>query len=275
MAASWPKCLELVIPLKLSINDPDAEGTTPLHLAAQSGDAAVVQALVRAGAAVNAQDHSGNTPLHSIFFGEEFRPDIEFPVFHAMVAAGVDRSIRNTEDKTAFDLATQWHYPMEYLELLKPGPSSVEHAKAFIWLGDDRYCELLPKAMVSVELDEKTWPSCEHYFHAQKTADACLREHMRQAPTAADALCRLRDVGSKVSSTWHQKCDEVMRAALLAKFKQHAHLREKLIETGTAMLISDSNCDWYWAERPGVVFNTIGQMLMSIRDGLRTVTELV
>jgi predicted NAD-dependent protein-ADP-ribosyltransferase YbiA (DUF1768 family) len=61
-----------------------------------------------------------------------------------------------------------------------------------------------------------------------------------------------------------------MRSALLAKFTQHATLRDALLATRTATLISDSNCESYWVERPGVVFNTIGKMLMEIRAQLRS-----
>ena len=48
------------------------------------------------------------------------RPDIEFPTFQALIDAGADRSLRNKEGKTAFDLAVQWRYPQEYLHLLNP-----------------------------------------------------------------------------------------------------------------------------------------------------------
>lgn len=39
-------------------------GSTPLHLAATNPDVGAVQALLAAGANVNAQDDEGNTPLH-------------------------------------------------------------------------------------------------------------------------------------------------------------------------------------------------------------------
>jgi len=268
-AGCWPECLAFALPLGLPINEQNAAGATPLHLAAQSANPPTVHALLRAGATASAQDHDGNTPLHSIFFSEEFRPDIEFPVFHALVAAGADPSIRNKEGKTPFDLATQWRYPEEYLALLQCG-SDARSAGSFIWLGSDDYLDFLPQAIKPFELEGQLWPSCEHYFQAQKVNDPEIRERIRQAPSAADAVCRFRESKLKPSRSWPKKCDTFMRSALLAKFTQHAALRDALLATGTATLISDSNCESYWTERPGVVFNTIGKMLMEIRAQLRS-----
>jgi ankyrin repeat protein len=120
LAAAWPECLRPLLECGLPINYPDAEGRTPLHYAARSSSESSIPLLVASGASVDAQDSDGNTPLHIIFFGEEFRPDIEFPTFEALVTARANRTLRNKDGKTAFDLATQWHYPREYLRLLKP-----------------------------------------------------------------------------------------------------------------------------------------------------------
>jgi len=241
-SACWPRSLDLILPWGLDINEADEEGVTPLHLAARGGDPVALKMLINAGASLDVPNHAGNTPLHSIFFSEAFRPDVEFPTFHALVAAGANRSIRNHEGKSAFDLAKQYEYPIEYLELLKPSLAGKEHADSFIWLGDERYIDFLPKALVTVELDGRQWSSCDHYFHAQKTDDLEVCEQMRQATTGAEALGCFRDAGLKPPGDWPQRCDEIMRRVLLAKFQRHAPLRQRLIETGTATLISDSNC---------------------------------
>jgi predicted NAD-dependent protein-ADP-ribosyltransferase YbiA (DUF1768 family) len=57
-------------------------------------------------------------------------------------------------------------------------------------------------------------------------------------------------------------------AALRSKFTQHVALRAQLLATGDAILVSDSNCDWYWVENRSAGFNAIGKMLMRIRDEL-------
>ena len=111
-------CLDSLLRLRLPIDEANDEGQTPLHLAAQCGIPAPVEMLLRAGASVNIQDRTGNTPLHAVFFGDEPRPDIEYPIFHALVSSGVDRSIKNIEGKTPFDLAVEWGSPEQYLKLL-------------------------------------------------------------------------------------------------------------------------------------------------------------
>ncbi len=263
-AAWWLPCLIPVLPLGLPVNETNAEGTTPLHVAASSGDARAVEALVKAGASLNVQNHDGNTPLHLAFSEEELRPDVEFPIFQALVVAGIDRSIRNAEGKTAHDLAVGHRYPREYLQLL-------EVAAPVIWLGAAEYLDFLPRAMIGFKMDGENWPSCEHYFHGQRVDDVQARERIRQARSTTEALHRLREADKKPRGhVWSRPfCDTVMRAALSAKFRQNHELGERLLATGDVLLVSDSNCDSYWQEKPGAEFNEIGKMLMSIRAELR------
>jgi uncharacterized protein len=270
-AAAWPKCLEVVLPLGLDINAQNQSGRTPLHNAAQSGDYYAVPILIRAGASPNIQDREGNTPLHLIFESEEYRPDVEFPVFLELVAGGADRAIRNAAGKTPADVAAEVRYPEEYLQLLNP--VAARPARNFIWLWEEPFRDFLPTAMIGIDLDGASWPSVQHYFHAQKTTDSAVREHIRAAATPEDALLRFRESKAKQSANWNTKCDAIMRRALLAKFQQHKILHEILLGTNDATLVSDSNCDSYWLERNGVQFNTLGRMIMEIRSELRALNS--
>jgi ribA/ribD-fused uncharacterized protein len=261
-------CISELLRHGLPVDEPNADGRTPLHLAATVSDRAGVLALLGAGASANAGDNSGNSPLHLAFSDYEPRPDHEFPVFHALVAAGADRSTRNAEGLTAYDLAVHHQYPEEYRRLLDPVAAAPP--EAFVWLGEEAYADFLPRALVRIDFDGVEWPSSEHYFHARKTADADVRERMRQAPTLAEALRRLHEKRIKAPNDWPARCGEVMRFALSEKFRQHVELRARLLATGDAVLVSDSQCDNYWYEAPGVApFNAIGHMLMELRSKLR------
>lgn len=120
IGAEWTNHLKLVIGLGLPVNARDEKGRTPLHDVAGNLGNESVPLLMAAGAEANVQDADGNSPLHIIFFSDEFRPDIEFPTFQALVDAGVDRSLKNLKGKTAYDLAVQYDYPQQYLDLLRP-----------------------------------------------------------------------------------------------------------------------------------------------------------
>lgn len=102
----------------LNINARDKTGLTTLHYAARGAADETIPLLLSEGSNANAQDDDGNTPLHIIFFSDEFRPDIEFQTFKALVDGGADKTIKNKKDKTPYDLAKKYQYPAEYLELL-------------------------------------------------------------------------------------------------------------------------------------------------------------
>ncbi len=248
-SAPWPKCLEVVLPLGLPLEQANAKGRTSLHCAAQSGSHEGAQLLLQAGACVNAQDHDGNTAIHLIFDSDEFRPDIEFPVFLALVEAGADLTLRNRAGQTAHDLATRWSYPAEYLRLLHPDGTGARPG-TFLWLGSDPGLrEFLPRAEIPIQIDGKRFPSSQAWFEARKL------EVLQQ---------RL---------SWAAHCDATMLEALRQKFLQHSVLSKRLLATGDAQLIADSAVEgcWggYWTERQGTPFNALGHMLMKVREELQ------
>ncbi|MFT3784400.1 MAG: ankyrin repeat domain-containing protein [Nibricoccus sp.] len=120
LAATSAPAVKMFLNRGLDINRRDAKGLTALHHAARHAADETIPLLLAAGADVDARDNDGNTPLHMIFFGDEFWPDIEFPTFQALVAGGAQKSIRNSQGETAFDLARRFSDPGEYLHLLDP-----------------------------------------------------------------------------------------------------------------------------------------------------------
>lgn len=87
------------------INTPNGDGETPLHRAANEGDAAAMLDLIARGANVNVKDVRGQTPLHAMF---EHKTSLA--VVKALLAAGADVNARSVSDRTPLHEA-YWRNP--------------------------------------------------------------------------------------------------------------------------------------------------------------------
>jgi ribA/ribD-fused uncharacterized protein len=125
-----------------------------------------------------------------------------------------------------------------------------------------------------VTLNGKRWPTTEHYFQGQKFADTPHEEAVRQANSPAIAARIGRDRKRPLRRDWEAVKDAVMREAVLAKFTQHADLRETLLDTGDAEIVEHTARDSYWGDGgDGSGRNMLGRILMSVRDELRRAEE--
>jgi ribA/ribD-fused uncharacterized protein len=135
-----------------------------------------------------------------------------------------------------------------------------------------------------IVVDEKSWPTVEHYYQAQKSHDAAYRAAIRGAATPGQAK-RLgaypelpksrsehswfRRNGRKVRADWPEQKVEVMRRAVRAKFAQNAELGEKLRATAGTEIVEDSRFDEFWGcGRDGLGLNWLGRILMEVREEL-------
>jgi N-glycosidase YbiA len=120
-------------------------------------------------------------------------------------------------------------------------------------------------------LDELYWATSEHYFQAQKFIDTLYLEKVRQTKMPKDAARMGRDRSLPLRSDWQQVKDDVMRKAVLQKFKTHADIRAILLTTGDEVLMENSPIDYYWGcGKDGSGTNKLGQILMEVREILRT-----
>ena len=79
-----------------------------------------------------------------------------------------------------------------------------------------------------------------------------------------------RDRKQKLRRDWESVKVGVMRAAVLAKFTQHAELRALLLSTGDAKLVEHTENDYYWGDGgDGSGKNMLGRILMQVRESLR------
>lgn len=120
------------------------------------------------------------------------------------------------------------------------------------------------------ELDGAYWPTCEHYFQAQKFAGTPHAEQIRQVKLPKDAAKMGRDRKRPLRPDWEQVKDDVMRRGVLRKFETHADIREVLLSTDTEEIVENSPIDYYWGSgADGSGQNRLGQILMEVRENLR------
>lgn len=79
-----------------------------------------------------------------------------------------------------------------------------------------------------------------------------------------------RDRKKPLRKDWESVKVDAMRRAVLAKFTQHAELREELLATGDAKIVEHTDRDDYWGDGgDGSGKNMLGRILMEVREALR------
>jgi N-glycosidase YbiA len=125
-----------------------------------------------------------------------------------------------------------------------------------------------------VEMDDGYWRTVEHYFQAQKFADADYKEKIRNATTPKQAKSLGRSRALPIRTDWEVVKEGIMKAALRKKFTTHPELKTLLLETGEEELIEDAPTDYYWGcGRTRTGKNRLGALLMEVRAELRAETD--
>jgi len=121
-----------------------------------------------------------------------------------------------------------------------------------------------------IEVDGRWWPTTEHYFQAQKFAGTPHEEEVRRALTPKDAANMGRERKRPLRHDWEQVKDDVMRQAVLRKFKTHTAIRELLLSTGDEPIVENAPGDYYWGcGADGSGKNMLGIILVEVRAMLR------
>lgn len=132
------------------------------------------------------------------------------------------------------------------------------------------YGEFSNFALFPVFLDNKWWPTSEHYYQAHKYDRPELIEWVRAAQSPAEAALRGRDKNIPKRLDWDQRKDEIMEKAVQDKFSRYPELQNLLLSTGNARLYEHTENDCYWGDcndRTGK--NKLGLLLEKIRASLR------
>ena len=131
------------------------------------------------------------------------------------------------------------------------------------------YGELSNFAPYPIVLKGKRWPTSEHYFQAQKFANAKDQEEIRAVSSPMIAARMGRDRKRKLRRDWERVKIGIMREAVEAKFRQHDDLRALLAATGDAKLIEHTENDDFWGDGgDGSGRNELGRVLMAVRESL-------
>jgi len=122
-----------------------------------------------------------------------------------------------------------------------------------------------------IAMDGVRWPTVEHRFQAMKYPhDEDRRERIRAAGTPREAKQIAWEKGTNRRDDWDLVRDNVMLAAVRAKFVQNADARELLLSTGDEELIEHTGDDGYWGDGgDGGGVNKLGRVLMLVRAELR------
>ncbi len=137
------------------------------------------------------------------------------------------------------------------------------------------YGEFSNFAPYPIRLKGKVWPTSEHYFQAQKFPGTEHEEAIRLAKSPMIAARMGRSRKRPLRPDWEAVKEDVMREAVLAKFTQHAKLRELLLSTGDALLVEHTRNDAYWGDGgDGSGRNALGQILMEVREQLQQARDV-
>ena len=122
----------------------------------------------------------------------------------------------------------------------------------------------------SFELEDKYWPTVEHYYEAMKFADTEYQEKIRTSESAEIANQLGHDKKQKRVKDWKKNRMVMMIRAIYTKCKSHPEITEKLIETGNDKLMENSQYDYFWGcGRDRLGSNTYGKVLMNVRNKLK------
>lgn len=118
------------------------------------------------------------------------------------------------------------------------------------------------------------YPTAEHAYQAGKALKPAVREWILRAPTPALAAMAAHGLYTwDVVPNWACIKVDRMRAVLKAKFSQHENLKQLLLDTGSRRLVeagtTNNAVNRFWGEVDGKGENTLGKLLMELRQELR------
>lgn len=121
------------------------------------------------------------------------------------------------------------------------------------------------------ELEGQYFKTAEHYFQAMKFKNSPQdMQDVIRAKTPKLAAEVGRDRRRPLRPDWESVKDDVMRTAVLQKFRTHAGIRLILLGTGDEDIVENAPGDRYWGiGADGTGKNMLGRILVETRTILR------
>ena len=119
-------------------------------------------------------------------------------------------------------------------------------------------------------LEEKEWPSVEHYFQAMKFENVNYQEKIRAAKSPKQARKLGRSRRQKIRKDWSKIKVVIMTRAVYTKCRSYPTLSSQLLESSGNKIVENSQYDYFWGcgrDRRGE--NKYGQVLMNVRKKLQ------
>lgn len=120
-------------------------------------------------------------------------------------------------------------------------------------------------------LDGFEWSTVEHYYQAMKFVDGDFQAKIRTAATSKSAKKIGQSWFKKKRSDYKEVRTTLMTRAIYIKAKTYSNIANKIIGTGNAEIVENSQFDYYWGcgrdQRGG---NHYGKVIMNVRKKLLT-----
>lgn len=122
-----------------------------------------------------------------------------------------------------------------------------------------------------IQLEDRVWPTVEHYVQAIQFENGDKQEKIRMA-ASTDAARKLGKTGwfKKNRKNWKSLRFVYMTRAIYTKCKAYPEIAEALLATQEEHLVENDQYDYYWGcgrDRRGE--NAFGRVLMQVRAKLR------
>lgn len=119
-------------------------------------------------------------------------------------------------------------------------------------------------------LDDKEWPTVEHYYQAMKFDNTDYQEKIRLTADVDQARKLGASRFKKRRKDWKKIKITMMTRALYTKCKAYPEIAQTLLETDDNKLVENSQYDYFWGcgrDRRG--HNHYGKVLINVREKLK------